>query len=128
MDIVKFNGTQIEALSAIVKLRSLSESILIDLPQIGYLAYDENVLIAAGFLRKCEGNYAIFDGLITNPKVKHELRNESLDLIVDALLIEAKILEIHTIIAWTSNESTLKRAMKFGFSCSNQTLIGKRID
>lgn len=120
-------------LSAISKLRELFYNIE-NVPQIGYVAYEDNMtrdpdkMIAAGFLRQCEGNYAIFDGLITNPEVAASVRSEAIDMVVECLINTAKSLKINKIIGFSTDKNTLIRALKFGFTHLDQTVFYKRVD
>lgn len=97
--------------------------------KFGFGVYDlDNRPIAFGFLRMCEGDYALFDGIITNPHMNGEIRDKALDLLTKTLLMNAKSLNIKCIIGWSIDINTLKRAEKHGFSYLKETLIYKVVD
>lgn len=100
---------------------------LYELPETGRIvitdSFDIPIPVAAGFMRKCEGKLLIWDGLITNPDINADLRNEALDLISTALIDDAKALNAKGIIAWSSDEMTLLRSKRHGFNATDDQLI-----
>lgn len=95
--------------------RGMNPAIVRELPEIGYLALNGSEYVAAGFLRKAEGNYGIADGFVTNPEINGTLRNEGLDEVLKQIISKAKQLRLKVIIAWTKDFNTLSRAKRHGF-------------
>jgi len=95
------------------------------LPKIGYIAMLGDQPIAAGFLRRVEGGYGQLDTFVTNPHFGSKMRDEGLNKVVDALLIEAKDLDLIGIIAITQDSGIIERSKKYGFRIINQVLIAK---
>lgn len=93
------------------------------LPKIGYIAYQDDMPIAAGFLRRVEPCYAQIDTLVSNAYCGAILRNEGIRLVVENLLNEAKRLKLKGIIAHTRDKGTLERAEALGFHIVPQTII-----
>lgn len=94
--------------------RQMNPALVYEAPKIGYVVMDQfNYPVAAGFLRKCEGNYAFFDGLITNPGHPSEYRSKALDLLIKKLVKRAKGRKI---LAFTTDNGILTRAKKHGFA------------
>lgn len=93
------------------------------LPKIGYIALLHNQPIAAGFLRRVEGNYAQIDTLVSNPYFGGIIRHEGIKKVVDSLIEDAKDLKLNGIIAFTADEGVLSRAKTLGFQVVDQTLI-----
>ncbi len=93
-------------------------------PRVGYIVLDEfNYPVAAGFLRKCEGNYMFVDGFITNPCHPPEIRNKALDLLTKRLIKRAKGRKI---LAFTTDNCIITRAKKLGFAhLEHQFLVHK---
>ncbi len=83
--------------------------------------------IAAGFLRRVEGGYAQLDTLTSNKHFGSIIRHKGIELIVDTLVNEAKVLKLQGIIAFTSDGGILKRAESIGFHQVNQVLIGLKL-
>lgn len=90
------------------------------LPAIGYVAFDYNedgigTPVAAAFLRMVEGGFAQLDTLVSNAAKPSEMRNEGISKCVDKLILEAKNLKLHGILATTKDETTIARALSLGF-------------
>ncbi len=98
-----------------LRARELSAEGSINLPELGLIAYKTGCPIAAGFLRRVEGGYAILDSLVTNPMVLPALRDKTLDLLVKDLISLAKENGIKGLIATTVDCHVIERALKHGF-------------
>jgi len=95
-----------------------------NLPKIGYIALLNNQPIAAGFLRKVEGNIvAQLDGLTSNPYFGSQIRHEGISKVVDRLITDAKDMKLKGIIAFTHDNGVLARAKAIGFNTINSTII-----
>lgn len=97
------------------------------LPKIGYMSFLGNEPIAAGFLRRLEGGYGQIDTLASNPLFGGQIRHEGVKLVVDALIMEAKALKLHGIIAYTNDPGVLNRAQSLGFVELNQRVIALKL-
>lgn len=98
------------------------------LPKIGYIALMNKQPIAAGFLRRLEGNFAQLDTLVSNPYFGSQIRHIGIDKVVKALINDAKDLKLHGIVAFTADTGTLKRAADMGFKViDDQKLIALRL-
>lgn len=86
-----------------------------DMPEHGFVAYDEGQPVAAGFLRRVEGNYALVDSLVTNPDAPGVVRNQAIDMVVKHLLFKAKRLGLKHLIAFSVDTNTLMRSERHGF-------------
>lgn len=104
--------------------RDLKNNFANDLPEIGYITVDRNRPIAAGFIRRMEGNFAMLDSLITDPLAVAELRSKAIDLVVTKLIKEAKLLEIKHFFAFSKDANTIERSLKHGFMKLPDTVIG----
>lgn len=94
------------------------------LPKIGYIALLNNQPIAAGFLRKVEGNMVgIIDSLTSNPFFGSQIRHEGIRMVVDRLIEDAKDMKLQGLIAFTNDNGILARAKGIGFTVVNQTII-----
>lgn len=93
------------------------------LPKIGYIAMLNDQPIAAGFLRRVEGGYGQFDTFATNPYFGSIVRNQGLELVVDALLDDAKRLKLQGLLAFTKDHGILKRAQEKGFHLLPDSLL-----
>ena len=97
------------------------------LPKIGFIACLGNQPIAAGFLRRVEGNIAQLDGLTSNAHFHGMIRHDGINLVVDALIEEAKRLKLDGIIATTSDLSIVARSKILGFHEVPQTIIALKL-
>lgn len=76
--------------------------------------------VAIACLRDCEGGYAMFDSLATNPYVSSATRHKA------SIALWNKILNtetFHTIIGLTGDAGTLERALRHGFKVVNQSVL-----
>lgn len=126
MKIVEFGYKHMPYLIQWLDKNGKEEARFEDLPHIGYVAIHE-VPVCIGFIHRAEGNFCFLGSLATNPDCSSEERSEAIDLVVTTLIDIAKILGFKTMIAWTVEDSILKRSEKFGFKMLNQTLIGKEL-
>ena len=85
------------------------------LPKIGYMALVENSPIAAGFLRKIEGNKSCQIELMPNPYFGKVLQQVGIRWILNSLVLDAKELKLKTIYVLGLEESTLEETKAFGF-------------
>jgi hypothetical protein len=86
------------------------------LPKIGYIALLDKNPIAAGFLRRIEGDVlAQLDGLTSNPCFGSIIRHIGINEVVKAITTEAKQLKLKGIMAFTVDKSVLLRAEDLGF-------------
>lgn len=104
-------------------LRGLKPSLALNLPEIGFIVYEDINPIACAFLRKVEGMIGICDGLCTNPKASGEARNLANDMLVQQLLETAKTLSMRNLIAWSEDKNTLERSVRHGFKPLPSALI-----
>lgn len=96
------------------------------LPSIGLIVFSKkNEGIAAAFLRRIENcAVALLDGMITNPQMKSEDRNQALDVLTEAIISRAKKLGLKKLIATTHIENIVLRSLRHGFQVLAQTPIG----
>jgi len=97
------------------------------IPKIGYMVLMNNHPIAAGFLRKVEGNIAQLDGLTSNAYFGSLIRHQAIELVVDNLIRDAKSLKMKGIIATTADEGILKRAITLGFHIVPHSVIALKL-
>jgi len=83
----------------------------------GWVIIDNDIPVALGYFRECEGNFLIMDGLITNPTVVGEDRNNALDFLVAEMLKFAKEKE-SDVLALTDEPTIIRRSLKHGFAVS----------
>ncbi len=98
-----------------------------NLPKIGYICYFGKQPVAAGFLRRVEPDYAQMDTFISNPYFGSKVRHEALNKIIDALIDDAKQLELKGILAFTKDQGIFKRATERGFTVIEQALLSLRL-
>lgn len=96
------------------------------IPSVGFIA-EEDGLIAAAFLRKIEGGFGLFDGLIANPESSGKRRSLALDAVVQRLKEEAARLEITKILAYSSDKAVVRRSLKHGFEMQPDVFIALAI-
>lgn len=124
MKTVEFSYRYMPFLQQWLKRRNMEVPKFEDLPHLGYMAVLGDP-VCIGFLHRAEGNFCFLGSLTTNPDYKSAQRDEAIDIVVKVLIETAQILGFKTMIAWTVEESIVKRSDKFGFKILNQTLIGK---
>lgn len=93
------------------------------LPALGFVAFKDESIIAASFLRCMEGPYALFDGLISNPYWNSKLRNEAIEAVVKQTLQYADSIGISKIIFETLDAGTIERSKSHGFQIMPRVLM-----
>lgn len=93
------------------------------MPSLGWIAFWGDTKIAALFLRRCEGNVAIFDSLVTDPLQPGVLRDLANDALIAQAVEEAYELNLTRIIAFSLDKNTLERVKKHGFIHQPHTLV-----
>lgn len=102
----------------------LGEHILRELPKIGAIAFDSEGPVAACFLRKIEScNYALVDGLISDPKSSGKRRYYALNAVSAYIIGKAKEIGMKQILAYTEDAGTLKRSKGFSFAELPHTMM-----
>lgn len=97
------------------------------LPEIGYIATEGAIVVAAGFLRKVEGGYAQIDTLVSNKDMPADMRHEALAKVVETLVTTAKSLKIKGIISYTQDKSVVMRAVATGFNVTPNVVIALKL-
>ncbi len=95
------------------------------LPKIGFIAYHNTSYVAMGFLRMVEGGFAQIDTLCTNPQIPGEIRHEAINAIGEALLNEARGLEVRAVMFFTSSDQVMARTADKGFVALKTNLYAK---
>lgn len=108
-------------------LHRMDPSLAEDLPEIGFVAFEGQTPVAAGFLRKMEGASAQIDSVITYPFAEAKLRHTAINMIVTALIAYAKENGIESLIAFSTDAHTLERAKRFGFRHLPHTVMSLKL-
>lgn len=105
-------------------IRGMHFELADEVPEIGFLVYQDDTPIAAGFLRRLENSrVALVDSWITNPNEAPSLRNQALQLLYKRLIQSARALGLRGLLAYTTDDHTLTRAQRGGFEKLPQTVI-----
>jgi hypothetical protein len=98
-------------------------------PEIGFIVRDDQgKAIAAGFLRKVEGNVAQMDSFVTNSTVLAEIRHNAIDLLTQTIIATTKNLNLSGLIVITQIQSIADRAVKQGFVINPDIVLGLKLD
>ncbi len=115
-------------IGALLHMRKMDvEESLQSLPETGYIVFQDNFPVAAGFLRRVEGGFGQVDSYITDPSVPGKQRDQALDLITDALIKRAKELELRGIVAFSVDQNTISRSLRHGFAALGHVVITKEL-
>jgi hypothetical protein len=111
-------------------LRQLSDAQDHETAGVGYIAYqerkeEEDLPLAVLFLKRCEGNFGIIDGLCSNPDAPGSLRHVAIDKLIEACCKKAKSYGMRFVLSWSVDSGTLLRTRGHGFAASDQTFIVK---
>lgn len=96
------------------------------LPKLGLIVFtgsDKLVPVCAGFLREVERGPYLFDGLISNPKLKTEQRAAGMALLWPAITALAGP---NGLIGFTTDNQTYNRAVEAGFTVTAHTVLTLR--
>lgn len=98
------------------------------LPNCGYVAYQDDTCIAAGFLRLVEGKCGLMDSYVSNPEITSEVRHIALDLITKSIIEAAKGMKLKGIFAFSSDKGIRLRAEATGFQLVDQSFYALRLE
>lgn len=118
-----FNKSNLSFIQEWLKKRELPLIPTEDLPKIGFMATLENRPVAAAFLRRCEGNLALFDSLVTDPEAESTVRHAAIETLVKCVFDMARELKITRLIAFSTDSGTLERGQRHGFVKQPYTVI-----
>ncbi len=121
-----FDHEDLAALNDWLVARGRKREDVSDIPAVGFIVSHDDMKVAACFLRRCEGNVGIVDGLTSNPDAPPEIRHAALDVAINCVCEEAKQREITRLMAWTVDNSALIRGCeRHGFAKLSHILMSK---
>lgn len=125
MEIKQFSFSDMQHAIKLLTSRQMSIGHAADFPKLGVIVIDNGIPVAMGFLRELESvhNSYILDSLITNSNVTADIRDKALDDVVVELILLAKLNHISGLIAYTSDNNTVTRAVRHGFEVLPHTVI-----
>jgi len=106
-----------------LEVRGLDTGLIQDLPKLGYVIINDKNLVAAGFLRQCEGGHGILDSFITDPTAPAEERDNAMNLLFKSLIEQGKKLGLRQLMGFTVDAFTLSRAKRFGMTATSFTTL-----
>lgn len=115
MHVKKFKPEDLQHIKSWLGARDLPASYADDIPSIGFSVFDEDQMIAAGFIRHCEGNHGLIDGLITNPNVPGDIRDSALNLLLSHIVRVGTQMHLKSLIGHSKDKNTVLRAGRHGF-------------
>lgn len=116
MKVIAYETSNAFHLKSWFEFYQIEDALLEEIPSIGFIAIENGMIYAMGFLRRIEAcSYAMLDGLIANPWLAGKKRYLALDLIFQKLKQTAKELGLKKIIGQTNESAVLKRSIKHGF-------------
>lgn len=93
------------------------------LPLTGYIVSDDKYQYCAGFLYKTDSDLALVDGFISNKDSDYEKRAKALDMLLTALMDEAKRDNYRVIIAQSTHSNSIKIVERFNFTKMTQESV-----
>lgn len=123
MRAIPFSDGYLKTIQEWLKFRDLPDTLTSELPKIGFLIFKEDAPICCAFLRICEGGLGIFEGLCTNPKMAPQVRNDAIEFATKVIFEEAKKSNIHRILAYSVDTSTIERGKNHGFVALPHTML-----
>lgn len=96
-------------------LRGLDAKTAWEVPVLGFVAFDDEILVAMAFARRCEGHVAIFEGLSTNPDLGSKLRHRGINMVVKKILKRARADGVKVMLTYSVDVGTIERALALGF-------------
>ncbi len=102
-------------LRSMLKNRDLEETLIKTLPKVGFVVFQDDRPIAAGFVRDCEKGIGMLDSYITSPDEDAELRNKALDWITERLIAQSERMGMTRLLAFSDTQNIIIRALNHGF-------------
>ena len=109
MTVIKFNlNEHYKTISSWWKKHKWEALPLSSLSENGFVATEDDVLIAASWLYKTDSDIAILEWYISNPNVEWEKREEALNLIIKSASTFAKENGFFTIFTYCKNKRLME--------------------
>lgn len=89
------------------------------LPPTGFLVETDQMKLAAGFLYKTDGGWALLEFIVSNPLSDKMERSEALDVLIPALIFEAQKAGMKALFTTSDHPSLIERYKKHGLSVSD---------
>lgn len=83
--------------------------------------------VAAIGLRIIEGNLGMIDSLVTNKLVSGPLRNKAIEALVKRAEAQAFALRLTALIAFSTDDNTIKRAFSHGYAQQGHLILTKEL-
>lgn len=83
--------------------------------------------VAAIGLRLIEGNLGMIDSLVTNKLVSAPLRNKAIEALIAQVHLQAYALKLTGLIAFSTDDSTIKRAFSHGYIQHGHLILTKEL-
>ena len=99
-----------------LEARHMDTTLWLDLPSFGLIAHEDGKVVAAGFLRRVEGGYAMLDSYITNPHATSDQRNRALDTITSKLISISNAHGVTKLFTFTLDQGIADRAVRLGLT------------
>lgn len=123
MRVEQYEEDHKEVLAEWFQARDLDSNLLNDVPLTGAVAFCYEKPVAIGFLRYVEGQYALIDGLVTDPAALPDVRDKAIDELVRHLVLMAKRSGTRRIMAHSVDKNTILRSQRHGFETLPDTMI-----
>jgi len=85
------------------------------LPNVGYMAVEEDVRVAAGFLYQSDATLTWLTWLVTSPEVSPRTAHEGLGLVIEILAGTAKALGYKALFTSLGHSGLIKTLKRHGF-------------
>lgn len=124
MKLIRFNVHEdLEHINAWLSKHTMPPVTRLDLPEMGYMAWERGKPVAAIFMRRAEGSMGIVDSLISNPEAAPDIRHLALDALINHIVEQAKRAKIKVLLGYTRDKSTLERSVRLGFAQSPFAIV-----
>lgn len=127
MQVERFKFKHLAIIAHWLKERELNPHLIDELPDVGFVVSEGEEIIAAGFIRQTEGDYALVDSYITNKNSPPVQRDQALDLITKELINISKSLGFKTLVATSIDQNTIDRSLRHGFKQLPHAVIALKL-
>lgn len=93
-----------------------------------HLTYVIPGVVGASLIFTTSDKFAFIDNLVSNPLVSSKVRKPAVQALVDYLMIVLKQAGIKNVLAWSQNDTTIRRAENIGFVKRPHTLLIKNME
>ena len=123
----RFSPRHLGHITGWVGIRQMPTQAIENLPEVGFIVFEDEEAVCAMFLRRIEGGFALLDSAISNPHIAPAVRRKAQDMAAGACIRYAKEIGLKQVMALTVDANVKHRCKDFGFEEAKDVFFVKKL-